>query len=160
MAFLLRRMRSLQGAEDLSQEVYLRLLRVQAPDRIRNLRAYVYRVAVNALVELKTREDSSPVEFDSDLAYRLGELNEDATRTPEEVLEAEGDEYGLEELVGTLPPMQRTVLLMAICQQVPHRDIARQLGISVNTVRNHLYRALYSCRQKLSAERPTREGAR
>lgn len=153
LGFFLRRMRNLQAAEDLSQEVYLRLLRVQAPDRVKNPQAYMYRVAINAMQEFKAREDNNPVGFDSELVSQLGERTEDGAPTPEQLFEAQTDEYGLEELIKKLPPMQRTVLLMATCQQLPHVEIARQLGISISTMRNHLYRALFSCRQQLPSRR-------
>lgn len=157
LAFLLRRMRNLQAAEDLSQEVYLRLLRVQTPDRVKNPQAYMYRVAVNAMQEFRAREDNSPVGFDSELLSQLGERTEDGSPTPEQLVEAQADEYGLEELIKKLPPMQRTVLLMATCQQLPHAEIARQLDISISTMRNHLYRALFSCRQQLLSKRTSKE---
>jgi RNA polymerase sigma factor (sigma-70 family) len=147
--FLVRRLRNMQNAEDLSQEVYLRLLRVDEPARVKNPQAYMYRVAVNAVQEFQAREENSPVGFDSELVARLSERTEDESATPERLFEQQTDEYGLQALIRSLPPMQRTVLLMAACQALPHAEIARTLGISVRTMRNHLYRALSSCRQSL-----------
>lgn len=147
--FLIRRMRSRHNAEDLSQEVYLRLLRVDEPGRVRNPLAYMYRVAVNAVQEFRAREESNPVGFDSELVSQLGERTLDESASPERLFEQQTDEYGLQQLIQTLPPMQRTVLLMATCRALPHAHIAKELGISIRTMRNHLYRALATCRQSL-----------
>jgi RNA polymerase sigma factor (sigma-70 family) len=147
--FLVRRLRNMQNAEDLSQEVYLRLLRVEEPARVRNPQAYMYRVAANAVQEFRAREENSPIGFDSELVARLSERTQDESSTPERLFEQQTDEHGLETLIRRLPPMQRTVLLMATCQSLPHAEIAKALGISVRTMRNHLYRALSSCRRSL-----------
>ena len=47
LRFLRSRLPQESDAEDLAQEVYLRLLRVKDRDRIENQRAYVLRVAAN-----------------------------------------------------------------------------------------------------------------
>jgi RNA polymerase sigma-70 factor (ECF subfamily) len=145
--YLLRCLRNADNAEELAQEVYLRLLRVENPERVQNPQAYMYRVAVNALQEFKAREEASVVAFDSELAARLGERLSDDTASAERLCNEPGEEQALEALIAQLPPMQRKVLLMATCQNLPHAQIAATLGLSINTVRNHLYRALFFCRR-------------
>jgi len=66
--YLAHRLYNAQTAEDLAQEVYLRLLRVANPERVKSPQAYVYRVAANALQEFRAREESSIVTFDSERA--------------------------------------------------------------------------------------------
>ncbi len=58
--FLARRARTVADAREVAQEVYVRLLRMDRKDRIRDPRAYLYRVAVNLLheFELKRRSES------------------------------------------------------------------------------------------------------
>ena len=46
-AFFFRRLRTKADAADLAQEVYLRILRVNDPDTIRNPQAYLFAVAGN-----------------------------------------------------------------------------------------------------------------
>ena len=50
-AFFFRRLRTKADAADLAQEVYLRILRVNDPDTIRNPQAYLFAVAGNLLKE-------------------------------------------------------------------------------------------------------------
>src|SRR5512134_3489968 len=50
-AFFFRRLRTKADAADLAQEVYLRMLRVNDPNTIRNPEAYLFAVAGNLLKE-------------------------------------------------------------------------------------------------------------
>ena len=61
-AFFLRRIRSKAEAQDLAQEVYVRMLRIGAPEAIRNPVPYLYTVANNLVKEhavLERRRASS-----------------------------------------------------------------------------------------------------
>lgn len=150
--YLSRRLQHAQNAEELAQEVYLRLLRVENPDRVKSPQAYMYRVALNALQEFRAREEANPVAFDSERVEQMGERLSDDTASPEVLIDRSTESHALEALIARLPPMQQRVLLMATSQDLPHAQIAQLLGISVRTVRNHLYRALHFCRQH-AAER-------
>jgi RNA polymerase sigma factor (sigma-70 family) len=149
-AYLAHRLHNAQSAEELAQEVYLRLLRVENPGRVRSPQAYMYRVAMNALQEFRAREEMSPIDFDSERVTRLSEHVSDESAAPDRLIQQQADDRELEGLIAQLPPMQRKVLLMATGQDGSHAEIGEALGISVHTVRNHLYRALFFCRQRLS----------
>ena len=51
LRFLRSRLSNRADADDLAQEVYIRLLRIKEPGEIRNWRAYVLRVAANVAYE-------------------------------------------------------------------------------------------------------------
>ena len=55
-------------------------------------------------------------------------------------------EQRLAAVIEKLPTMQRAVLVLAKQQGLSHADIAARLGISINTTRVHLYRAMSFCR--------------
>lgn len=149
--YLLRRLRSRADAEDLAQEVYLRLLRVPDKELIRTPEAYVYRVAHNVVYEFQLRERQSPVEFDSERVLDLTEQLTDAADIPEAILQRQSQRHELSRIMQELPSMQRAVLLLAIRHDLPHAEIGRRLGISLHTVRKYLYRGLLHCRQRLSS---------
>jgi|SRR5690606_23473644 len=54
--FLLRRLRRSQDAEDLAQEVYMRLLQVRHTEGVENLQAYAYAIASRLVTEHRIRE--------------------------------------------------------------------------------------------------------
>lgn len=147
--FLVRRLRSTENAEDLAQEVYLRLLRAADTQQVKCPQAYVYRVAFNVLYEFKLRERGDRTVFDSEaLAQAVEGLPDDAA-LPEEACEDGDRAQQFERVVSQLPPMQRAVLRLAAQHNLSHGEIAGKLGISVSTVRNHLYKAIDSCRHRI-----------
>jgi len=54
------------SAQDLAQEVYLRLLRVDKGEPVRNWQAYLYRIASHVVYEFKMRARQEIVSFDSE----------------------------------------------------------------------------------------------
>lgn len=154
--YLLRRLGSMQHVEDLAQEVYLRLLRAPDARTVRHPQAYLYRVAFNVLCEFRFHRKNSCVSFDSDAADDAVDRLSDDSASTEELYDQHKRERLLTEIVAQLPPMQRAVFLLAKHQDLSHADIAAKLGISVNTARVHLHRALCQCRRQIAqdAEQP------
>ena len=138
----MRRLRSAQQAQDLAQEAYLRLLRVERAELIRQPRAYLYRIAVNLVTEFRLRSQRDPVMYDSET------LTEIAERTAEASSEGErsGDAREVERLLEQLPPLYRAILLRRKRDGLSYAEIAQQLGISVHTVKKYLARAVAKCR--------------
>jgi RNA polymerase sigma-70 factor (ECF subfamily) len=141
--FLMRRLRSAQQAQDLAQEAYLRLLRVEHAELIRQPRAYLYRIAVNLVTEFRLRVRRDPVTYDSetleDIAEKIGEAPSDEG---ERVADAEQIELLLEQL----PPLYRAIFVLRKRDGLSYPEIAQQLGISVHTVKKYLARAVAKCR--------------
>jgi RNA polymerase sigma-70 factor (ECF subfamily) len=59
----------------------------------------------------------------------------------------------LHEVIATLPPDQRTVLVLRDIQGLSYEEIAQVMGCSLGTVKSRLNRARRALRDKLSAER-------
>ncbi len=132
-------------AEDVVQETYVAALE-RPPEGARSLRAWLARVARNRAVDFvrrrarrRTREaraarrDSSP--DPSELAERL-----------------HGHRRAVEALLALDPP-HRDVLLLRFYEDLPPREIARRLGIPVDTVRTRQRRALERMRASLGGSR-------
>lgn len=149
---LLRRLRNSETAEDLAQEVYLRLLRTADPAGVRCPQAYVYRIAFNVLYEFRLRERDRPMVFDSAIVDHATDQLPDAAARPDEVYERTAQMREFEQIVQQLPPMQRAVLRLATHHTLSHAQMAEKLGISVSTVRNHLYKAIDHCRHRFASE--------
>ncbi len=150
--YLLRRLRSADNAEDLAQEVYLRLLRAADLEQVRCPQAYVYRIAANVLYEFRLRERSARVLFDSTaMSEAMQQLTDDSAQ-PEKAYEDSARSDRFERLIAQLAPMQRAVLQLATQHQLAHAQIAEKLGISISTVRNHLYKAIDHCRHRCREE--------
>jgi RNA polymerase sigma factor (sigma-70 family) len=150
--YLTRRLRSGEQARDLAQEVYLRLLRFTEQELVQRPEAYLYRVAYNVLCDFRLRKEHDPVAFDSEAFERLAGEVVDEAPSPEDLIEQQAREQRLELALAQLPPMQRAVFLMQKRQGLSYADTAKQLGLSVKTVKTYLFRAVYHCRTVLDAE--------
>jgi RNA polymerase sigma-70 factor (ECF subfamily) len=148
LRFLQARLAKSHEAEDLAQEVYLRLLRVKDIERIRNPRAYVLRVATNVICEwqllARNRLTHSP-----ELLEQL--LDSQDTQHQAEI---EQEVRELEAALALLTPKCRAVLLMHRRDRYTYDEIATRMGISVSMVKKYLVRGLTVCQREISRDSP------
>lgn len=144
--FLAKRLRSRQDAEDLLQSVYLRFLQTPHTDLIRQPRAYLYRIATNMISEFNLRRRREPILYDSEA------VSESAGQAgPADVwADVFGDRLALQEqlerVVGQLPKTYRAALLLRTLDGLSFEDIGARLGISEQSARKYLVRAMALCR--------------
>ena len=65
---------------------------------------------------------------------------------PEEMLQVKEHARLLDDMIRQLPPQQQVVLRMAHQADMSYEHIGEMMGISRNTVRNHLARAVQTLR--------------
>lgn len=141
--FLVRRIRRAQDVQDLSQEVYLRLLRIQEPGYLREPLAYLYRTASNVVYEfLRSRREH--VLFDSEVADRVAATTEQPRSG--ELAEQLSCEREVERVLATLPPLQKAILVLQKRDGLSYEEIGQKLSLSVHTVEKYLFRALATLR--------------
>lgn len=143
-AFLLRRSKNPQQAQDFSQETYLRLMRVERTDLIEQPKAYLFRIAANLVYEMKIKSDRQAEKETCSLEGVEEIASDDDPQTNFERQKAITD---LENILSGLPPIYQSVLLMRKRDGLNHADIAQKLGISIHTVRKYLTRAITECRK-------------
>lgn len=141
--FLMRRLRSLHHAQDLAQEAYLRLLRVERAELVRQPRAYLYRIALNLVLEFQLRARREPITYDS---ATFEEVAEQLSDTVAEESEREADAEQIEHILAQLPPLYRAIFVLRKRDGLSYQEIAQQLEISVHTVKKYLARAVAKCR--------------
>ncbi|NLG78186.1 MAG: RNA polymerase sigma factor [Xanthomonadaceae bacterium] len=141
--FLIRRLQSAHHAQDLAQEAYLRLLRVERAELVRQPRAYLYRIAVNLISEFRLRASREPIVFDSDALAAAAEHLADA---PADEGERAADAQQIELILEQLPPLYRAIFVLRKRDGLSYQEIAERLEISVHTVKKYLARAVAKCR--------------
>jgi RNA polymerase sigma factor (sigma-70 family) len=132
------------SAQDLAQEVYLRLLRVGKGEPVRNYQAYLYRIASHVVYEFKLRARREIVSFDSEAVESWDEHSSVVTADP--IGEHVSAEREVDRALAQLHPLERTILLLQKRDGLEYTEIARELGMSVNMVHKHLTRALAALR--------------
>jgi RNA polymerase sigma-19 factor, ECF subfamily len=145
--FLMRRLDHAQNAQDLAQEVYLRLLRVDSADLVRQPQAYMYRIAAHVVHEFRLREEREKecMTIDSDVLADIAERVEDAS--VEEPWRRANTERELTRLLRQLPPVERAIIVMQKRDGLSYEEVAEKLDLSVHTVKKYLFRALLRLRQ-------------
>jgi len=142
--FLMRRLRSTHHAQDLAQETYLRLLRMDRQELVRKPQAYLYRIASNLVYEFKLRERNEPISFDSEAFEHAAESP--AVPATTDASDGLSLSQQLESVLGQLPPLYCAVFVLRKRDGMSYSEIARTLDISVHTVKKYLARAVAQCR--------------
>jgi RNA polymerase sigma factor (sigma-70 family) len=130
IAFLRRRFGH-QDAEDLAQETYARA--VSSGAAIRNPRAFLARVALNAARDQIRRRRARPVFVRDDAA------------APPRVEPSQTETVFLKEAILALPPRLQQVFLLSRFTGLTYEEIADRCGISVKTVEKRMTKALAMC---------------
>src|SRR5688500_3362693 len=110
--YLLRRLRRPQDLDDLTQEVYMRLLRMDRMECIREPLAYLYSIAANVVADftLSERRRHERVTPDSDAVETWAD---DASQAlPDDIAERTSLERQLEAALNQLPPLQAAALVL------------------------------------------------
>jgi RNA polymerase sigma factor (sigma-70 family) len=142
--YLMRRLSNQQSAQDLAQEAYLRLVRLENTELVRAPQAYLFRIASNLVYELRMRERRDVVTFDSRLVDNAAERVSDPTAA--EPGERINMERQLESVLAQLPPLHAAILVMKKRDGLSMEEIASELGISIHTVKKYLCRAMAQAR--------------
>jgi RNA polymerase sigma-70 factor (ECF subfamily) len=146
--FIARRLRSTVDARDLAQETYVRLLRLERKDLIRDPRPYLYRIACNVLFEfeLGRKADNAGLRLWS--AERRNDLEPSAG-----ALDSSADvltlQRRLESTLKGLSPKCRAVVMLHRREGLTYEEIAERIGISPSMVKKYLAQGLRHCRERL-----------
>jgi RNA polymerase sigma-70 factor (ECF subfamily) len=141
--FLKRRVAAPVDAQDLAQEVYLRLLRAQQLDLVVEPQAYLYKVARNVAAEWRVRASQSKPHSSEELDALV-----EAT-SPEALVSEECEHARLDAALRTMATPVRAVLYLKLTNAMSHEEIARQLGITTRMVRRLLTAGYSDLRRQL-----------
>lgn len=155
LKFFVSRLPDASEARDLSQEVYLRLLRLERPDFVRCPEAYLFAVAANVAREHALRRSRRPLQIALE-EVPLDELSLDidgmAALSPEDLAERSDRVRRLEKVLGQLSPKARAALIWHRRDGRTYGEIGARLGVSKNMVKKYLSQALAHCRERLAEE--------
>jgi RNA polymerase sigma factor (sigma-70 family) len=148
--YLVRRLRAGEEAQDVAQEVYLRLLRLERSDLIRQPAAYVYFLASQIVGEQRLRESKRPLVYDSEILDQAGDqLGADGR---DDIPDQEHARRELKRLLATLSNAHRAVFLLRRRDGFSTQEIAEHLGMSHFKVKRYLVEANALLESKLRGE--------
>jgi RNA polymerase sigma-70 factor (ECF subfamily) len=135
------RVRSIEDAEDLSSEVFRRVLSGPIPTDIGARPAWLFRVAHNAVVDhYRRRRFLAPLE-------NILDRPDDAPTLPERAIRDE-QVRRIDEALATLGGKQRAAIYLRFYEDLEYADVATVMGIPSVTARSLVHRGL----KKLAVE--------
>lgn len=150
MAFFVRRLHDHAEAEDLTQEVLLRLSVHAADLRGDEPGPYVFQMAANLLRD-RARKNMVRARYQVGLgAIEAADIEQ---RDPDRVVEARQSLATVLAALRELPERTRSIFILFRLEQLKQREIADMYGLSVRAVEKHIVKASLRLRAKLGADR-------
>lgn len=151
--YLRRRMRCREDAEDLAQEVYLRMTRHPDLGQVQCLKAFALQTALNLVRDRSRRSYTRSLRQSVSIEHveLAGGDDPEQHATHDESLEL------VMQALSRLPDSTCRALVMHRFEGLRYADIAKQLGVSVSMVEKHISAALVVLREFLEAGGTGRE---
>jgi len=150
--FFAARTGSPAAAEDLAQELYLKLVARPPGEAAENPAALIYRIAANLMVD-RTRGEARAAARDAHWrgATHTSVAGEDIAEEPpaDEAAASRQRLRQLVEAVAGLPPQMQRAFTLHKLDGLSHAETARSMGISVKSVEKHVSAALRALTARL-----------
>jgi RNA polymerase sigma factor (sigma-70 family) len=143
--FLTARLGDRATAEDVNQELFVRLRLGQFSGDIASPRAYVFKAAYNAANEYeraRRRQTVRDTAWVDSTTQKIGADTVSNDVDAERALEAKHRLRVLTNALAELPPKCREVFTLCRLRELSHREVADTLGITTKTVEKHMTTAL------------------
>ena len=151
--FLAARAGSLAAAEDLAQELYLRLAAREPSAEVGNASALLYRMAINLMLDRARGETRSAARDGAWRQLSRSELGGIDVSDDPPADEAAASAQRLRQLVaavGDLAPQMGRAFRLHKLEGLSHAETARAMGLSVKAVEKHVSAALKALTAKLA----------
>lgn len=137
--------KSPEMSEDMAQEVFARIwVKREKLKEVVHFDAYLFVTARNLIFDQLRQKV-----FTYDHGVYLTEYFKDSSQTPADTVELKEMEKIIQQGISILPPQQRTAFCLSRFQGLKHEEIAVQMGISRESVKSHIVRAIASLRKHL-----------
>ena len=144
--FLHGQLKCPHSAEDVTQEIYLRLMGSERTEEVKDWRALIFRVARNLVIDY-ARGRGRRLSFEHELEA-LYEITDDTVQMDQALVLQEQMER-LECGLRALPEQARRVFELSRHDGLSHREIADRLGLSVRTVAREMALAVSFLRDRM-----------
>lgn len=136
-------------AEDLAQEVFLRLWQRSQSAEIDRVEGYFFKVASSVMIDrarwLATRRGADHLNFEESVH------SSHLSITPDRVLEGRHDIETVAAALQRLPESARNAFIFSRFEEMTYPEIAKGMGVSVSSVEKYIMRALREITAALDA---------
>ncbi len=149
LKFLRAGLKADADAEDVSQEVYLRLLRIPEDRVVEHPRAYLFRVAANVINDWRAGQKLLETRPPQDMERFAG--RDDNAEHYEKAKRLQR----IERALNALPAHYRAAIVLKTTHGMTYAEIATHLGISERMVKRYIVKAYARLRDRLAADAPS-----
>lgn len=151
-----RMVRSAEDAEDLTQETFVRVFKaLDRYDPARPFQAWLFTITSRLAIDHIRRRRMKTVPLfraepgsEEEHAVEL----EDPGLKPDQLAVHSQEEAGVRDLIDSLPPHYRIVVLLRHQQDLSYEEIAEMLHLPLGTVKARIHRARALLKQRLEGE--------
>lgn len=118
-------------AQDLAQDVFLRLAKRGGLDGVASVEGFLFAVAANAVVDFARRRK---VRSDHPASGFVDDLQLTGDFSPERTLEARQELAFIVSVLNEMPERMRNIIILARLENLPRAEIAARLGMSKRSV--------------------------
>jgi len=142
-----------QDAEDLTQDVFVRVFRSLETFEPGNFAGWLHRITTNLFLDRARR--ASRIRMDG---FAEGAENQilGSEILPEEAIHDAGFDPDIEGALASLPEKFRVAVVLCDVEGLSYDEIADVLGVKVGTVRSRIHRGRTQLREALAHRAPTR----
>jgi RNA polymerase sigma-70 factor (ECF subfamily) len=138
-------------AEDLTQEVFVRVFRSLSSYTPGTFEGWLHRITTNLFLDQVRRKQR--IRFDA-LPDDAGDRLAGSDPGPERAWEHNNLDHDVQAALDTLPPEFRAAVVLCDIEGLSYEEIAATLDIKLGTVRSRIHRGRAALRQALAHRRP------
>lgn len=140
-------------AEDIVQEVFIKIWHDRNTIHIvGSIQAYIYKMAHHASINKLQHQATRKNKVNKTISDEEWQFIRDTYQVDDliiENIEKDDTDMLIQQVISTLPDKCREVFVLSRYEHQTNEEIAQTLGISVNTVRAHIYHALEVIRRHI-----------
>ena len=147
---------NMHDAEDLTQEVFVRVFRSLPGYTPGTFEGWLHRITTNLFLDMARRRQRIRFEGLGDQA--MGLLRDDEP-TPAQAFDARHLDTDVQQALEALAPEYRAAVVLCDIEGLSYEEIAATLGVKLGTVRSRIHRGRAQLRTALDHRRPRHPGA-
>lgn len=136
--YLMRRLRQPQDVDDLAQEVYIRLIRLDDEKCVLKPLAYLYGIASHVLADyrIEVEQERECITVDSEAVDEWTDTP--SCVLPDDLAERLNLQQQIDKAIAQLPPTHAAVILAHKRDGMSYDEVAEKLGLSRHTVEKYV----------------------
>ena len=146
---------NMHDAEDLTQEVFVRVFRALPSYTPGTFEGWLHRITTNLFLDMARRRQRIRFEGLGDQAVGL---LRDGEPTPAQAFDARHLDTDVQQALEALAPEYRAAVVLCDIEGLSYEEIAATLGVKLGTVRSRIHRGRAQLRTALDHRRPRHPG--